>query len=480
MNSNDLSALRSGARASGWLRIAPLLVVLVSVTVLLGQEEVFDVADDVVPSPSVSVPSLNSTAPDVGQVLIDPSLQSIAQPPASTRASPEVWSATPEAVVEETPNRTLRERIFDGEGWKDRPRRSERGRGRDATDVRFELDTEVVADDNILYSPAGEEVSDVIFRFTPGFFFGLGDEDSGAMAFVNAAYRPTASVFVDNDSENSVDHDVSLSFGGGGEKFRTSVDARYQTLSEASVDVGDRTDRQVVNADAVMEYAIGGKTGVRAELGYERADYDVLSDFDEWRTDLYATYAIGGKTSVGLGYGFGQLRPDAQGSQDYQRALARADWQATAKMAVAAWGGADFRKGDGADDTTAVFGFELTGDLREGTRIRLAAGRDIDASASVDTETYTLTRYGASIEQRIGERLTGVLEAGWEDYDYTGGGDLDGGRSDESLYLRPALRYRLRGDLTAEVFYAFRDSDSSIDPLDFESNQIGASAHYKF
>jgi hypothetical protein len=236
----------------------------------------------------------------------------------------------------------------------------------------------------------------------------------------------------------------------------------------------------VVNADAVMEYAIGGKTGVRAEFGYERADYDVLSGFDEWRADLYATYAIGGKTSVGVGYGFGQLRPDAQGSQDYQRALVRADWQATAKMAVAAWGGADFRKGDGADDTTAVFGFELTGDLREGTRIRLAAGRDIGASALIDTETYTLTRYSASIEQRLGERFTGVLEAGLEDYDYTGGGELAGGRSDQSFYLRPALRYRLRGDLTAEVFYAFRDDDSSIDLLDFESNQIGASVHYEF
>jgi hypothetical protein len=69
---------------------------------------------------------------------------------------------------------------------------------------------------------------------------------------------------------------------------------------------------------------------------------------------------------------------------------------------------------------------------------------------------------------------------GFENYDYTGGGELASSRSDDSIFLRPALRYRLRSDLTAEVFYAFRDSDSSINALDFESNQFGASVHYEF
>ena len=370
---------------------------------------------------------------------------------------------------------SLRERLFRGDGWK-RAETGERMRNRsDAAGLRIEFDSEVVSDDNITYAPSGDEVSDVIFRFRPGLFFDLGEVNSDEGSFASLGYRPTISLFADNDDENSFDHDVSVSFGQRGAKLQSTLETSYRTLSEASLDVGQRTDREVVNADLLMEYALGGKTGLRADLGYERADYDVFSDHDEWGADLYATYAISAKTSLGVGYGYGELRDN-----EYQRALARADWQTTAKLALAAWGGADFRSSGASDETTGVFGVELGGDLREGTRVRFGTSRDIGASALIDSESYTLTTFSAAIEQRLGCRFTGVLEAGIEDYDYSGGGELADSRSDESVFVRPALRYGLKDELSAEIFYAFRDNDSSVDLLDFENNQFGASVHYEF
>lgn len=369
--------------------------------------------------------------------------------------------------------------------WKDSVERrmkhkESRGDGFSKLGIKVELETEVVHDDNILYSSRGEEVSDVIFRLRPGFFFHLGEESGDDGLFAQVAYRPTASIFTDFDGENSLDHDVGISFAARGAKLSTSVSAGYQTLSEATIDVSARTDRQVLKGDVLMEYALGAKTGLRAEFGYERADYDVFSDYDDWSSNLYFTYDLGAKTTIGIGYGYGVLRPSGDADQKYQRGLLRADWRATEKIALAAWGGADFRRSAGARETSGVFGLELDVMLREGTRIALRGYRDIGASALIETETFTLTGVSADIEQRLGKRFTGVVGVGFEDYDYTGGGELADSRSDKSFFVRPALRYQLRDELSGEVFYAFREGDSSIDLLDFENNQIGASMRYKF
>ncbi len=347
----------------------------------------------------------------------------------------------------------------------------------------FELATEVTYDDNILYSPPGEEVEDVVFRIRPGLFFTTGDAERREFSFAALSYRPTGVVFVDLGDESSFDHDLYAEFGHRGPKLDVTLDAGFRTLSEATVDVSQRTDRQEFDSKVVMEYGFGARTGLRAEAGYSLEDYKVFADNDEWHADVYLTYNVGAKTQLGVGYGVGGLNPEQGDRQRYQRALGRLDWRATGKIGLAAWGGADFRRGGGASETTSVFGLELNGQLREGTVLRVSLGRDIDASALFGSETFVRTAVVAALEQRLGGRFTGVIEVGYEDYDYAadpGSAGGSGGREDKAWFVRPALRYQLREDLSAEVFYVFNENDSTLDPLDFERNQFGASVRYDF
>ncbi len=428
---------------------------------------------EVVASPS----SVDAGGTPAGEVLIDPSLRTGwggggSGAPEVRLAEPAVSS--PASRAEKPAAGRLAERIRDRE-----PARFAEGWA--AKGLRFDVASEVVHDDNIYYSRPGEEVSDVVLRFRPGIYFEAGDALEREGAFGSMSYRPQASVFIDNDGESTVDHDVALAFGGSQDRVKTSADIAFRTLSEPSVDVSERADRSELEAALEFEYDLTGKTGLRADAQYFRSDYDRFAGSDEWRAGLYATYSLGAKTELGIGYGYGELRPDAAVGEDYQRALVRADWEASAKLAAAAWGGADFRERDAADETSAVFGIELASQLREGTKLRLSAGRDIEASALLDSETYTLAKYSAAVEQRVGDRFTAVLEGGYEDYRYSGGGEFsDSDRSDTGVFVRPALRYGLRDDLRAEVFYAFRDNDSSVDLLDFENNQFGASVRYEF
>ena len=347
--------------------------------------------------------------------------------------------------------------------------------------VRLSVESEALYDSNIYYSAPGQEVSDVIFRVRPGIWVDYGDAVEREANFISIGYHPTFSIFTENSSENSFDQDVRAALGQRGAKLTSTLDVGYQTLSDPSIDVGDRTDRQVFDAALLMEYAVGAKTGLRLEAGYGLEDYKVYADSDEWRAELFATYAISQITTVGLGYGYGELRPEIDEAQRYQRALARADWRATEKMALAAWGGADFRKGgtqDGA--TTGVFGIEFKGDLREGTMVSLGLSRDIDASALNGSESYTLTSIWGRVAQRIGASFIGALEVGFEDYDYAAPAAGRPQRDDQSFFIRPSLRYEFRENLSAEVFYSYRTNDSSIDGFDFDDSQVGASLRYQF
>ena len=344
----------------------------------------------------------------------------------------------------------------------------------------FDIAAEVVYDDNVLYSRVGEEVADVIFRIRPGLFFALGDAELREASFAKLSYNPTGSVYVDLSSENSFDHDVALALGHIGPKLSAIFDTSYQTMTDATVDVGERTERQLFDMGLLMEYALGAKTGLRGEAGYVVEDYDIYDGYQEWRADLYVTYDVRPKTTLGIGYGAGELRPEKGSSQRYQRALLRADWRATEKVALSAWGGADFRRSGGESETTSVYGVELSGRVREGTGVRLNLGRDIEASALVEAESYVRTAISVAVDQRLGSRFTGYLEIGYEDYDYGGGGEGSGDRADKSWFLRPALRYQLRENLSAELYYVYRNNDSTVDLFSFKKNQVGASVRYDF
>ncbi len=348
--------------------------------------------------------------------------------------------------------------------------------------VRVDVDiaVEVLYDDNVLFARPGEEVADIVFRFRPGLVLAFGDAEVREASFLQLSYRPTGSVFVDLSSENSFDHDIAAVFGHRGPKLKTTFDASYRTITEATIDVSARTQRQIFDTGLLMEYALGAKTGLRGDAGYVVENFDMFAGSEEWQADLYLTYAGGGKSVVGIGYGGGELRPEGGRDQRYQRALLRTDWRVTEKFVLAAWGGADFRRTGAEQETTGVFGVEFGGRVRAGTGLRLSLQRGIEASALQQSESFVRTVFVVGVDQRLGRRFTALLDVGFEINDYATDGEEAVERADESWFVRPGIRYQFRENLSAEIYYAYRENASSIDLFDFKKNQIGASMRYDF
>jgi hypothetical protein len=348
----------------------------------------------------------------------------------------------------------------------------------------FSVEARSIYDDNIFLGPEGTEQSDVVFLLAPSVTWRSGDIARRYGSYGIVSYTASASFFVDEGDENSLDHsfraDLQRRFG----RLSAGIDGRYQRLSGATPELSDRVDRDEAAARLRLAYDIGGRTSIEASGGYSIVDYQDagLTDYDEWLAEAFIGYQIGGRTRAALGGAVGQLNVDRGESQDFTRALLKVSTDPTGKFTLDAKGGAEFRDTAAGSETTPVY--SLTGEYRPTGRTSVAAVvyREVTASGSIEHENVTRTGASLRVQQRLGQRFTASIEAGCEnlDYDSTEAGAVASGRDDDYFFIRPSLRYELSEGRRAEIYYSLRRDDSSLSEFDFKANQAGLALGFDF
>ncbi|MEM8953160.1 MAG: outer membrane beta-barrel protein [Verrucomicrobiota bacterium] len=352
-------------------------------------------------------------------------------------------------------------------------------------DVQLGLDLAGVYDDNIFISST-DKVSDFVFRITPILGFGAGDTVLREDNYLSVVYSPTGEVFVENSDQNSFNQDLLLAVGYRFHKLKVSYLGRYETLSDATADVGNRFDRRIFSNFLELAYSLSPKTRLIARGDAYNVKYKDEVDIersDEWSVDVLFEYDLSSKTKIALGYGYGTLDVTPSSSvQRFHRGLAEVEWSFSDKITLLGTGGVEFRDFGESDATTGIFDIGFDYRLREGSELGFRAYRRVEASAFTINQDFVATGMRASFRQRFGQRWSLLLDAGyeWANYEDISGEVRGPDRRDEIFYIRPSLAYSLREWLTFELFYRYEEDDSNFPDFNYDNNQFGAQIRIEF
>ncbi|MEZ5303398.1 MAG: outer membrane beta-barrel protein [Verrucomicrobiales bacterium] len=319
---------------------------------------------------------------------------------------------------------------------------------------RFGIDTSVVYDDNIFYSE-DSPTEDFILSFAPWVAVELGDSREREANFIAARYQPNAKWFMENGDESAVDHRAEAEVQWRLKRMTAGFSTLFERLSEPTADVRARYDRNHYANAIRLAYDLSTKTQLEARMRSDVSDYGsssdasvVLLDSEEWVGELALRYAYSDKTTIAVGYAAGTL--DVSGASDtqtYQQAFAEVSWAATGKITVTGRVGAEYRDAGGSDEVTPVYEAEVAYQPRESTKLALRAYRRVEASAYLADQNFTSTGVSASVEQKLGRRFIAGIEGGYEKAQYEAVGAkaaAGSARDEDSFFVRPSLRYRLR------------------------------------
>ena len=292
-------------------------------------------------------------------------------------------------------------------------------------------------------------------------------------SYVFAYYLPRASLFAEHSSENSLDHEALALARWTGAKLGISFRARFQTLSGADVDVGNRADRSIFNARIRATYALTGKTTLATEVENVTTEYSGNGfSSSEWINRSWLNFQLTPKLQLGAGLAVGYLAVEGSADQVFEQALLRADYRPGEKLRLSVTGGVEFRQTDGSEENpTPVFGSEVEYRPRETTSFRLEGRRQTFSSAGFAGENYHFTSVTASAVQLLAQRFALGFAGGCQNSNYvsTGGGGGTG-REDNLWFIRPSLGFRFTERARLELSYQHRTNDSSLEFLSFSEN----------
>ena len=344
-------------------------------------------------------------------------------------------------------------------------------------------------DDNIFIQPK-DKVADFVFTAAPGIAIGYWDYeeemerfldrdrsaaviDRGTASFLVVDYTAILLGFVRTPSQNALDQDARFDVRWRLEKLTLGASSHFESKSEANIDVGGRVRRTAVATEVTADYQLSERTSVA--VGF----YNVIQDREnfvrtlEWRNEDYFDYQLTPLLRVGLGGAAGRVEVEDRADQVFERILARANFESTAKLVFDARGGVEFRQSDGpsGDRVNPVFDLTARYSLAEATLVVLNGYRRVEPSASQRDEDYAATGVSLRFERTLRTGLRFSAEGGYEHTEYTDSSGLDP-RRDDFFYVRAGLLYNFAHWGNAGVSYEYRQNDSSRASSGFENNRV--------
>ncbi len=353
---------------------------------------------------------------------------------------------------------------------------------------QFSADFRALYDDNINYSNTNP-LSDFVLVASPRFAMNFGDFVAKDESYAMLSYNPEAIYFTEGTAETALDQNLKTQLQYAIGKVAVNLDGGYQRLSGATPDLGERAERDLVSLKTAILYGFGARLEAETSFLYSTADYDLaqFADYSEYVNELLFRYQLTARTKVAVGAGIGRLEIDTFGSQDFQRALVEALYEASDRLSVKFKGGLEVRHLEVENITTPILAISGEYKFTDQTSVGLNLYRDVLASGGSPGQIYTRTGISASLRHRFGEKWIGEFAVGYENAEYktsrrsaAAAGQATGSRSDNSFYIRPSLTYQMREDRRLQVYYMHRTNESGQEGFDFEGNQIGVSAGIDF
>jgi hypothetical protein len=358
-------------------------------------------------------------------------------------------------------------------------------------------------DDNITIRP-DNEIDDYTLHIAPSLAFGIGnfrtaiapfaaiphlmartgEEDLPRRDYAFLSYTPDAVFFKDHTDENDVNHDVRLAARQERDNWNAHGELRFQRVTDADIDFGQRLRQTYYSANAAGERALSGKTFGGLGLRAYRAEYAGGHSSTDLRGNATIDYQIAPKTRLGLGAAAGYLWVGSGADQTYQQPFAQVTYQPTAKISLRALAGEEFRQYDSsvADRSRFIFGLNSTYEASDATTFNLEARRDTQSSAQYSGENIVASFYQAGLRQRLLQRIYVSLSGGFvrNQYERNAPSATLTGRRDDFSFVRAGSSFDFTRRGTLELSYEHRDNDSTLRTFDFQQNLVSIAASFLF
>jgi len=353
----------------------------------------------------------------------------------------------------------------------------------------------VVFDDNLFIDPV-DEVSDTILVTSARLTVAFGNVLSWAARFINVTsralladaergtdnllaitYAPTAGFFFDNDTLNTVDHDLAATVRWNFPKLSFALDGRFQSLSDPDPELGTRVDRTLATGDLAIRYPFTEKTSLELDGKIATRDYDIGTDSTQWDARAFGLYQITEKTFLGAGFGLGWLDLQEGDSETFQQLLLRLRYNSFSKVTFIASGGIEFRQlTAGEDQTNGVFEIGLAWQPAINTEITLSAFQRTDPAASGQSQTIERTGIALGLNQLLFQKFTLGVNIDYTQADFSQNEQAPGDtRSDANFSISANLGFEVTEYGVVRLGYTWRQNDSSDDTISYESNQLSLS-----
>jgi hypothetical protein len=362
----------------------------------------------------------------------------------------------------------------------------------------FGLTIRGVYDDNIFLTNTNK-VDDWYFAIEPRITIGFGDMEGRNENYLRLDYMPSIILYADHSDENAVSHLIHLE---GGYRF-----SRLTLSLSQEVYILDGTNLNSIVDTTGLFANLDNSTFTRLNLFITRlrANYELTAklfltaEVDGWVYDypdsgfissemisggLYINYVVTPKLTLGVGGTFGyNWVDDPSVDQTFEQANFRINYQVTGKLGLSASAGVEIRQFDDHRDDYVSPVFELGAIYHpfDGTTITLAAGRRILNSGVFEDQDFATTYVVGRFQQRLFRRVYLGLAGGYENSDYfatTSG--VNAPRNDDYFFISPSVDVLITRWLSVGAYYLHREDNSNIDFFNFDNNQVGVRANFRF
>jgi len=321
-------------------------------------------------------------------------------------------------------------------------------------------------DTNIFGGP-NDELDSMVYQFVPRVAFNLSATDQ---TFVSAAYQLSLDHIVDRPGEKFLDsHELSARVahtfsprlqGELSDTFQNSKNPE-SLLPGLSTVLNTDQSYSLNQIDGRLAANLTKRTGLTlkartAAFAYEN---DVLAaelDRDEYIVGLAATHTFLPELMGVAEYRHQTIRYDTEGERkdkDSDFALAGFDYVVSARSAVSARLGAEYRRRKGAEDEAIPYA-ELGGkiDYAKGSYLAVGYGFSVEEVSNLDVYTdMAVHRFFANVQHTLTPKLAATASVNWEPTQLKGRPGVSPDRDETNTRAGMALIYRAGTQWTASA-----------------------------
>jgi hypothetical protein len=347
-------------------------------------------------------------------------------------------------------------------------------------------------DSNILLTERDKE-DDFIWAINPGVTIATANYADAQGSYVVLDYLANVFVFTQGTEDTGWGQNVNLAGRWVGAKVVLDLSQGYYGTFGGLLGVTNRLDRefagrlvdqQVIPTAGQLVYQLGDKTSIEADaLQLIRLLEEDLNSYNEWRLATWFNYRLTEKVQTAVGGAVGWRDLENNPNQRYEQALARVRYQVATKVNAMASVGLEWDQWQGGYDQGpfAVFMVGATYQPWENTFINLQGYRRQYPSVTLRTQNYLTGGFQLSINQKIWQRLSASLSAGYDRTTYEpSASGVRADRTDDYFFVSPAVGYSFTPHWDAGLFFNYRKNSSDRAGLDYEGYQVGFRAGFRF